>query len=99
MALSAGLPLALALRNGDMHIIPFITPGLGYGRMGHVVYDEDVGESSYGSIAPMLGGGIGVQFGKSGVGATLGFQKVFKSDGGTTQFGVGMTWQGLTSGR
>jgi hypothetical protein len=99
LALSAGLPLALSFRNGDTRITPFVTPGLGYGRLGHVTYDEELPDASYGSFAPMLGGGIGVQFGKSGVGATLGFQKVFKSDGGTTQFGVGMTWQGLTSSR
>ena len=95
LALSAGMPLALAFRNGDTQFIPFITPGIGYGRLGHVTYDENLPDASYGSLAPMLGGGIGLQFGKSGVGATLGFQKVFKSDGGTTQFGVGMTWQGL----
>lgn len=99
LALAAGMPLAIAFRNGDTRILPFITPGLGYGRLGHVSYDEDFAETSSGSLAPMLGGGVGLQFGKSGVGATLGFQKVFKSDGGTTQFGVGMTWQGLTSSR
>jgi hypothetical protein len=99
LAVSAGMPLAIAFRNGDTRITPFITPGLGYGRLGHVTYDEDLPETSYGSLAPMLGGGIGVQFGRSGVGATLGFQKVFKSDGGTTQLGVGMTWQGLATTR
>jgi len=99
LALSAGVPLALAIRNGDTRIIPFITPGIGYGRMGNVDYYDDGVTASYGSIAPMLGGGLGLQFGKSGIGATLGFQKVFKSDGGTTQFGLGMTWQGLTASR
>ena len=40
-----------------------------------------------------------LKFCKSCVGATLAFQKVCKSDGGTTQLGLGMTWQGLTSSR
>jgi len=95
LALAAGLPLALSFRNGDMHFVPFITPGLGFGRMGNVVYTGDDFATSHGSLAPMLGGGIGLEFGRSGIGTTLGFQKVFKSTGGTTQLGLGMTWQGV----
>lgn len=97
LALSAGVPVALALRNGDLRIEPFVTPGIGYGRLGSVAYFEDEVPTSHGTFAPMVGGGVGLQFGKSGLGATFGFQKVFKSDGGTTQLGVGMTWQGTTS--
>ena len=99
LALAAGAPIAIAIQNGDLRIVPFVTPGLGYGRLSNVIYEGDDVKTSHGSLAPMIGGGVGLQFGKSGVGATLGFQKVFKSDGGTTQLGVGMTWQGLTSGR
>jgi hypothetical protein len=97
LALSAGVPVALAFRNGDVRILPFITPGLGYGRLGHVIFEDEDAYTSHGSILPMLGGGLGLEFGKSGVGVNLGFQKVFKSYGGTTQLGLGMTWQGLTS--
>jgi hypothetical protein len=99
LALAAGLPVALAFRNGDLRIVPFITPGLGYGRLGNVAYESDDFATSHGSLAPMLGGGIGLEFGRSGIGATLGFQKVFKSDGGTTQLGLGMTWQGVPTTR
>ena len=99
LALAAGIPVAIAIRNGDLTIVPFVTPGLGYGRLNNVNYEGDEFNTSHGSLAPMIGGGVELQFGKSGVGATLGFQKVFKSDGGTTQLGVGMTWQGLTSSR
>jgi hypothetical protein len=97
LALSAGLPVALAFRNGDVRIVPFVTPGIGYGRLGHVVFEDEEFYTSHGAIMPMLGGGLGLEFGKSGVGVNLGFQKVFKSNGGTTQLGLGMTWQGLTS--
>jgi hypothetical protein len=99
LAISAGLPLALAFRNGDLRIVPFITPGLGYGRLGHALFETDDFATSHGSLAPMVGGGIGLEFGRSGLGATLGFQKVFKSDGGTTQLGLGMTWQGVPTTR
>jgi hypothetical protein len=99
LALAASVPVAIAIRNGDLRILPFVTPGIGYGRLGHVMYEGDDFETSHGSLAPMVGGGLELQFGKSGVGATLAFQKVLKSDGGTTQLGLGMTWQGLTSSR
>jgi hypothetical protein len=95
LALAAGLPVALAFRNGDVRFLPFITPGLGYGRMGNVAYFQDEFKTSHGSLVPMLGGGIGTEFGRSGLGATLSFEKVFRSTGGTTQLGVGMTWQGV----
>jgi len=95
LALSAGVPVALAFRNGDVRILPFVTPGLGYGRLGHVIFEDEDVYTSHGTIMPMLGGGVGVEFGTSGIGASLGFQKVFKSNGGTTQLGLGMTWQGV----
>jgi hypothetical protein len=47
----------------------------------------------------MLGGGFGLEFGSSGLGATVGFQRVLKSSGGTTQLGLGLTWQGFTASR
>ena len=100
MAAAASLPTGLALQSGSVRIMPFLTPGLAYGRLNDVAY-EDVDEepTSYGAITFMIGSGVGLQFGASGVGANLGFQRVMKSQGGATQLGIGMTWNGLTSGR
>ncbi len=42
----------------------------------------------------MLGGGIGVQGGRSGLGVSVGVQKVFIR-GGDTVFGAGVTWSAL----
>lgn len=99
IALAAGLPTALVLQSGTVRIMPFITPGLGYGRLGNVAYFEDEAPTSHGAIALMIGGGLGLEFGTSGVGANVGFQRVLKGNGGTTQLGLGVTWRGLTTTR
>ena len=97
IAAAASLPTGLALQSGSVRIMPFLTPGLAYGRLNNVAY-EDVDEepTSHGAITFMIGGGAGLQFGTSGVGATVGFQRVMKSQGGATQLGIGMTWSGMT---
>ena len=97
IAAAASLPTGLALQSGSVRIMPFLTPGLAYGRLNNIAY-EDVDEepTSHGAITFMVGGGVGLQFGTSGVGANLGFQRVLKSQGGATQLGIGMTWNGVT---
>src|SRR4029453_12619398 len=99
MAGAGGIPTALALQSGTIKITPFITPGIGYGRLGNVKWFDDEPPSAYGSIAFMIGGGVGLEFGTSGIGANVGFQRVLKGEGGTTQLGIGMTWNGLTAAR
>ena len=99
MAIGAGIPTALALQSGTVRITPFITPGIGYGRLSNVAYFEDETATSHGTFALMVGGGLGLEFGTSGIGANVGFQRVLKGQGGTTQLGIGMSWQGLTSPR
>ena len=99
MAIGAGIPTALAFQSGTVRITPFITPGIGYGRLSNVAYFEDEAATSHGTFALMLGGGLGLEFGTSGIGANVGFQRVLKGHGGTTQLGIGMSWQGLTSPR
>ena len=94
LAIAGGVPTAIVLARGGVRILPFITPGLGYGRLGNVTYFEDEPPKAHGAIAFMLGGGVGLEFGTSGVGASVGFQRVFKSSGGATQLGLGMTWRG-----
>ncbi len=96
MAVSLGLPTAIVFQNGSTRITPFLTPGIGYGRMGHTAYEPDDVVRTYSSYTFLIGGGIGLQFGRSGLGTTLGFQKVFNGEG-AMQLGVGMTWQGLTT--
>ena len=100
IAAAASLPAGLALQSGSVRIMPFLTPGLAYGRLNNIAY-EDVDEepTAYGSIMFMIGGGVGLQFGTSGVGANVGFQRVMKSQGGATQLGIGMTWNGVAPGR
>jgi len=99
MAASASLPTALALQSGSVRIMPFLTPGVAYGRLGNVQFEDDEAKTSHGSIVPTIGGGVGLQFGTSGIGANVGFQRVLKGQGGATQLGIGMTWQGLTAAR
>ena len=99
IALAAGLPSGIVLRSGNMRITPFITPGLGYGRLGSVVEFDDEPATAHGTIVPMIGGGVGVDFNTTGVGVNVGFQRVLKGAGGATQLGIGVTWQGLTAGR
>jgi len=97
MALGAGIPTALVLQSGTVRITPFITPGVGYGRLSHIAYEEDESATSHGTAVLMIGGGVGLEFGTSGIGVNAGFQRVLKGYGGTTQLGIGMSWQGLTS--
>jgi len=96
---AVSLPTGIALQSGTLRIMPFITPGIGYGRLGNVQMEEDQAPTSYGAITFMVGGGLAMQFGSSGIGANVGFQRVLKGYGGATQLGIGMTWQGLTAAR
>jgi hypothetical protein len=95
---SVGLPVALTLGNSRVHVVPFLTPGIGYGSLSRYIVADDGTTSGAGGMRAMLGGGIGVMSAHSGLGASLGFQKIF-IDGGSTQIGVGVTWQGLSAGR
>jgi len=95
MAIAVGLPTAIVMPTGTTRIMPFLTPGISYGRMGRTAYDEEETPTSYGSMMFLIGGGVGIQFGRSGLGTTVGFQKVLNGEGGSVQLGLGMTWQGL----
>ena len=99
LAAAANLPTGLALQSGSVRIMPFLTPGIAYGRLGSVQFEEDEAPTSHGAIVFVVGGGVGLQFGTSGIGANVGFQRVLKGQGGATQLGVGMTWNGVTAAR
>src|SRR5690242_1077077 len=65
MAIAASMPTALALQSGTVRIMPFISPGVGYGRLSNAQYGDDEIPVSHGAISLMIGGGVGLQFGAS----------------------------------
>jgi hypothetical protein len=74
LAMSASLGLPLSISSGsDNRVTVFVTPGFGYGRL-----SED-GESESGT-RPMLGLGLRLRT-TSGIGFSIGAQKVFIDDG------------------
>lgn len=79
---TAGLPIALLAGTPTLRIAPFLTPAIG---LGHVTNDGD-GETG---TRFLLGGGVTFESLTSGIGANVGFQKVFL-DQGKTMFGVSL---------
>ena len=84
LSLSAGVPVTLVARNGNMTFAPFITPGLGWGRL------SDAGASESGTRFH-LGAGIGMINSANGWGVSVGMQKVF-IDQGKTVFGLNLSY-------
>lgn len=84
---SAGAPLSLAIGGATgLQVVPFVTPALGWGHA------SGGGDSESGSRF-ILGGGIGLLSSSSGLGFSIGVQKVF-IDGGKPMFGAGFSWSG-----
>lgn len=83
LSFSAGAPFALVLKNGDMTFAPFVTPGLGWGRL------SASGASESGTRF-MMGAGLGVMH-RNGWGVSAGMQKVF-IDNGKTVFGLNISY-------
>ena len=86
LAGSVGLPVSLIARehqDGDLLVVPFLTPGIGFGA----TYPS-IGDSGSGAHF-MLGGGVAISNHGGNVGLNLGFQHV-AVDGGSTQFGAGV---------
>lgn len=73
-SLTGGLPIALVAGGPTLRIAPFLTPAFGWGAV------SGGGESENGTRF-LLGGGVTVQSTTSGVGANVGFQKVFLRNG------------------
>jgi hypothetical protein len=84
LSFSAGVPLALVLKSGDMTFAPFVTPGLGWGRI------SPTGGTSESGTRFMTGAGLGVAH-RNGWGVSLGMQKIF-IDQGKTVFGLNLSW-------
>jgi hypothetical protein len=82
---SASAPLSLAMGSATgVQFVPFVSPGFGWGHISE-------GRDSESGTRFMLGGGVGIVSMNSGLGFTLGAQKVF-IDGGKLVFGAGVTW-------
>src|SRR3954462_4666672 len=83
LSFSAGAPLALVLKNGDMTWAPFVTPGFGWGRL------SAQGASESGTRF-MMGSGLGMTH-RNGWGVSVGMQKVF-IENGKTVFGLNLSY-------
>ena len=84
LSFSAGVPVALVLKSGDMTFAPFVTPGFGWGRV------SPTGGTSESGTRFMTGAGIGFSH-RNGWGASLGMQKVF-IDQGKTVIGLNLSY-------
>jgi hypothetical protein len=83
LSFSAGAPLALVLKNGDMTWAPFVTPGLGWGRL-------SANGASESGTRFMMGAGLGMTH-RNGWGVSVGMQKVF-IENGKTVFGLNLSY-------
>lgn len=86
VAASVGVPVSLIAREsqgGDLLVVPFLTPGFGFGA----TYPNS-GSSASGAHF-MLGGGVAIANHGGNVGLNVGFQHI-AVDGGSTQFGAGV---------
>ena len=83
LSLSAGAPVALVLKSGDMTFAPFVTPGFGWGRL-------SANGASESGTRFMMGAGIGLSH-RNGWGASVGMQKVF-IDQGKSVFGLNISY-------
>ena len=84
LSLAVSLPLGVDLSDGNgPHLIPYLVPGIGYGR----ISGDDDSESG---TRPMLGGGFAITGRQSGLGVHFGFNKTFV-EGGETTFGIGLS--------
>jgi hypothetical protein len=88
LSLAVSFPLGVDLSAGGdgPHLIPYLTPGFGYGRISG-------GDESESGTRPMLGGGFAIVSRRSGLGVHFGFNKTFIEDGETT-FGLGLSLGG-----
>jgi len=98
-ALAVGIPAGIAFESGNVRILPFLSPAFGYGRLGSTSFEEDEPSTTYSSTMMMIGGGVDFQFRQSGLGATIGFQKIMKTGGGGTALGLTMSWNGSSRSR
>ena len=81
---AVNLPLALSVTAGRVDIVPFVSPGFGFGMV------SGFGSSETGYRFE-VGGGVGVTNVAPGLEITASAEKVLLS-GGRTVFGLGLSW-------
>jgi hypothetical protein len=92
MAAAVGMPLSLVVRSPSLIVVPMLRPGIGFGRIsGEVELDGQSEEATESGVRFMLGGGVGFLLPNSGIGFSLGAQKVFYEEGKTV-IGLGLTF-------
>ncbi len=77
------VPFSVPVSSGQTRFVPFLSPGLGWGRM------SPEGDNARSSVRPMLGGGLGLEV-AGGTGIHLGARRIFVN-GGDMQYGLGVT--------
>lgn len=80
VAAGVGLPIAVAMGGAGGQVAAFLSPGIAFGLV------NGSGESVSGT-RPMLGGGIGLRFGRATISGSA--QKIFIEEG-DIQFGLGI---------
>lgn len=80
LSASVGLPIAVAMGDAGSRVAVFVSPGMAFGLL------SGSGESESGT-RPMLGGGVGLRFGRMTISGSA--QKIF-IDEGDVQFGLGI---------
>jgi hypothetical protein len=91
---TVGLPIAFSAPEGRGHrIVGFVTPGLAWGTVKTLVpnFADSLVVFHHDGVSGMLSGGVAYLPTASGVGLSLGFQKLFVSNAGT-QFSAALTW-------
>jgi hypothetical protein len=85
----AGVPVSLVLGSGQTKFVPYLAPGLGFGRA-----RLEAGDPEQSAVRFLLGGGVGLMNLTSMVNVSAGFQKIFFSAFGIeskTTFGLAVT--------
>jgi hypothetical protein len=69
---NAPISLVLGGATSAWKVVPFLTPGFGYGRL-----NDDEDDTEFGATRFLLGGGLGLVNPASLIGVSVGFQRVF----------------------
>ena len=86
LAGAVDVPISVAMRLGHLaQIVPFVSPGAGYGRVAREGTAEPLAGWRY-----SVGGGVALVAFNNGLGMNIGFRRVFV-DRGFTTWGLGLT--------
>ena len=91
---TVGLPIAFSAPEGRTHrVVGFVTPGLAWASVKTLTpnANDSLVVFHHDGVRGMVSGGLGFMPTGSGVGISVGVQKIFVSHGGA-QFGATLTW-------